>query len=544
MDRRIGCMMKTNGRLAVLLLAGCCPFNPQGLAQMAAGSATASAASGTAISIPAQPATQPASDASATGSASTGTQAGGTQTQSGGSGIDLQAAANAEQDPYAGSIIEGKATDSVLQLSLDDAVARGIKTNFALTQARIQQQRSEAQQLESLDPLLPAIRATASTGVYQFNLVQFGFTPAVLPQFASLIPAGSAASFNPIVRVDVTQAQATYNQTLFDFGAYTRYKASKVLAKAAFYNTQSSRGLVVLNIGDAYLQCLAYASQIENQTALLKADQVLLNQAVAEHEAGVVARIDELRAHVQYQAQQQVVIAAQNQYDKSLIALKRRIGVPIDQKIQLTDTAPFADLEAITPDDAKRRAYQSRQDYQGLQEQIHAAVLTSKAARYERLPTIDFNGNYGVTGLTHGLYHGTFIAMGTLSIPIFKEAQFRGDAHVADANLHQLGFQFDNLKEQIDQQLRDSLLDVQTATELVRVARSNVELTTKEVEQANDRFLAGVSDNLPVVQAESTLASAQTQLVNSTLQFNEAKLGLARNLGVIDTDYKAYLQGR
>ncbi len=518
------------------------------VASVSAQSSTAVASSGSSqTSSPTAQASDTTSGSSATansaGSTSANNPTTGTQTQSGNGSVDLQAAANAEQDPYAGSIVDGKATDEVLQLSLDDAVARGIKTNYALTQARIQQRQAEAQTLESLDPLLPAIKANATTGVYQFNLVQFGFTPAVLPQFASLIPAGGAG-FNSIVRVDVTQAQATYNETLFDLGAYTKYKAAKVLAKAAYYNTQSSRGLVVLNVGNAYLQCLAYASQIDNQTALLKADQVLLNQAVAEHEAGVVARIDELRARVQYQAQQQLVIAAQNQYDKSLIALKRRIGLPIDQKIQLTDTAPFADLEAITPEAAKRQAYQSRQDYQGLQQQIQAATLNSKAARYERLPTIDFNGNYGVTGLTHGLYHGTFIAMGTLSIPIFKEAQFRGDARVADASLHQLGFQFDNLKEQIDQQLRDSLLDVQTATELVRVARSNVDLTTKEVEQANDRFVAGVSDNLPVVQAESTLASAQTQLVNSTLQFNEAKLGLARNLGIIDTNYKAYLQGK
>ncbi len=540
MTRRIGCTIEGPRRLAALILLACCSaWVADAQAQTSSADSAAASTQGT-TGTPA-----PAGGSTATGAStagSTSTQSTGAQSQSGG-GVDLQAAANAEQDPYAGSIVDGKATDEVLQLSLDDAVARGINTNYALTQARIQQRQAEAQTLESLDPLLPAIKANASTGVFQFNLVQFGFTPAVLPQFASLIPVGSGG-FKSIVRVDVTQAQATYDETLFDLNRYTRYKAAKVLAKAAYYNTQSSRGLVVLNVGNAYLQCLAYASQIENQAALLKADQVLLNQAVAEHEAGVVARIDELRAHVQYQAQQQVVIAAQNQYDKSLIALKRRIGVPIDQKIQLTDTAPFADLEAITPEEAKRQAFQSRQDYQGLQQQIHAAVLNSKAARYERLPTIDFNGNYGITGETHGLYHGTFIAMGTLSIPIFKEAQFRGDAHVADANLHQLGFQFDNLKEQIDQQLRDSLLDVQTAVELVRVARSNVELSTKEVEQANDRFVAGVSDNLPVVQAESTLAAAQTQLVNSTLQFNEAKLGLARNLGIVDTNYKAYLQGK
>jgi outer membrane protein TolC len=430
-----------------------------------------------------------------------------------------------------------------LQLSLDDAIARGIRANYALVRARAQQQATEAATLNSLSDLLPTIKATGSTGVYQFNLAAQGFTPAILPELANLIPGLSSSSINTIVRVDVTRAQATYDETLFSLEDWTRYKASKVQARAAFYNTQSSRGLVVLNVGDAYLESLAYASNIDNQTALLRADEVMLNQVVAEHQAGVVARIDELRARVQYQ-QQQNVIAAQNQFDKSLIALKRRIGIPIEQKIQLSDASPYADLETLTPDQARAEAYQNRQDYQGLQQQIDAAVLTRKAARYERLPTIAFNGNYGVTGLTHGLYHDTFSAVGTLSIPLFKEAKFRGDEEVADTSLRNLQQRFANLKGQIDQQLRDSLLDVQTDYELVRVARSNVELASKELEQSNDQFTAGTSDNLPVVQAQATLASAQTQLVQSTLQFNEAKLGLARNLGIVDTQYTTYLHGK
>ena len=479
---------------------------------------------------------------SSAGGAASPASSGGQQPQS--QTVDLQAAANAAQDPYTGSVIEGKATDAVMQLSLDDAIARGIRANYALTEARLQQKQTEAKQLNALDPLLPTIKATASTGVYQFDLAQFGFNAGLLPDFAALIPGVNASNFKLIVRVDVTQAQATYDQALFDLNAYTRYKAAKVTAKAAYYNTQSSRGLVVLNVGNAYLQSLAYASQIDDQTALLRADEVLLKQAVAEHEAGTVARIDELRARVQYQSQQQTVIATQNQYDKSLIALKRRIGIPIEQKIQLTDAAPYSDLATMSPDKARAEAYTSRQDYQGMLQQMEAARLNAKAAKYERMPTINFNGNFGVTGETHGLYHDTFVAMGTLSIPIFKEAKFRGDAEVAAANVQELGYQFNNLKQQIDEQLRDSLLDVQTAAALVRVAQSNVALATKELEQTNDQFTAGVTDNLPVVQAEATLASAQTQFVNSTLQFNEAKLGLARNLGIVDTNYKTFLHGK
>jgi outer membrane protein TolC len=194
-------------------------------------------------------------------------------------------------------------------------------------------------------------------------------------------------------------------------------------------------------------------------------------------------------------------------------------------------------------DQAKEIAYRSRQDYQGLQAQIRAAQLQRKAAKWERLPTLDFDGNYGVTGVTGGLYHGTFVAAGSLKLPIFQEAKFRGDSGVAAANLTNLMQQMASLKEQINRQLRDSLLDVQTATELVRVAQSNVELARKELEQTTDRFQAGVDDNLPVVQAQATLANAESTLINTTSQHNQAKLGLARNLGIVDTQYATYLHG-
>jgi outer membrane protein TolC len=270
---------------------------------------------------------------------------------------------------------------------------------------------------------------------------------------------------------------------------------------------------------------------------------VLLNQAVAEHQAGTAANLDELRARVQFQTQQQAVISAEVNFQKAKIALNREIGLPAQQEIQLTDTQPYADLATMNIDQAKEMAYRSRQDYQGLQAQVRAAQLQRKAAKWERLPTLDFQGNYGVTGVTGGLYHGTFVAAGSLNLPLFQEAKFRGDSGVATANLTNLTQQLAGLREQINQQLRDSILDVQSATELVRVAQSNVELARKELEQTTDRFQAGVDDNLPVVQAQATLASAETNLVNTTSQHNQAKLGLARNLGIVDTQYATFLHG-
>jgi outer membrane protein TolC len=159
----------------------------------------------------------------------------------------------------------------------------------------------------------------------------------------------------------------------------------------------------------------------------------------------------------------------------------------------------------------------------------------------QRFPVLSFDGYYGVVGETRGLYHGSFVAQGTLQVPIFQEAQLRGEREVADGQLTALRQQVASLKVTIDQQIRASMLDVQSSSELVKVARSNVDLSTQALQDATDRFSAGVDDNLPVVQAQAVLANAQTRLVQTLFQYNQAKLQLARNTGVVETQYKVYL---
>jgi outer membrane protein TolC len=447
------------------------------------------------------------------------------------------------QSPYYGSVTVVKPTDGVKPLTIDEAIGMGIEHNLALIEAREQEQSAKAQSLVSLQSLLPTVTAQADSGAHQVNLAALGFSGSLLGKIAPLFPDVNFSSFPSVVKVNVTDAMVNYSQTLFSLANIDRYRAAKQNEVAAYFSKQSSRGLVVLTVGNAYLQALALGALVDTAQSLLQADQVLLNQAIAEHQAGTAANLDELRARVQFQTQEQAVISAEVNFKKAKIALNREIGLPAEQEIQLTDTSPYADLATMNIDQAKEIAYRSRQDYQGLQAQIRAAQLQRKAAKWERLPTLDFDGNYGVTGVTGGLYHGTFVAAGSLKLPIFQEAKFRGDSGVAAANLTNLMQQMASLKEQINRQLRDSLLDVQTATELVRVAQSNVELARKELEQTTDRFQAGVDDNLPVVQAQATLANAESNLINTTSEHNQAKLGLARNLGIVDTQYATYLHG-
>jgi outer membrane protein TolC len=452
--------------------------------------------------------------------------------------------ANSAANPYVGSVQAVAYTAEPKALSMDDAIALGIKYNLALTIAREQQKTADAEKLQLVNVLLPDLTLHGETGVHQYDLEAEGFHPSIEPLFAKLFPPGtSLSSFHLITKVDTTIGQVNFSQALFNWAGYDVWRAAQAFQKAAYYNAQSSRGLVVLNVGNTYLQALAAKAQADYARALEKTDETVLYQAHEEHLAGTAANLDELRARVQYQSQQQAVFATENDFEKAKIALNREIGLAPEQAITLTDSSPYAELHPMDLADARIEAYANRQDFQALKQELIVAERERKATTHERYPTLTFGGNWGVTGISGGVYHETFTAMGTLSVPLFKEAQFRGDRDVAEAQLDEIRSRLADLTQKIDQQLRDSLLDLETATETVRVAKSNVDLATTALDQTQDRFKAGISDNLPVAEAQSTLAQAQTQYVSSVYQLNEARLGLARNLGIIDTQYRQYLQG-
>ena len=182
--------------------------------------------------------------------------------------------------------------------------------------------------------------------------------------------------------------------------------------------------------------------------------------------------------------------------------------------------------------------------WRGFDEQVKGAELARKAATAERYPTISFNGDYGDIGVNPQHSHGTGDATGTLEVPVLEEGKIRGDQISAQTQLEQKRAQSSNLRGQIAADVRDAILDIQAAQRQVQVARSNVDLATEELSEAQQRFVAGIADNLAVSQAQQSLAQANDQYTSSLYQHNVAKLSLARALGVAQTGYRAYVGGR
>jgi outer membrane protein TolC len=313
--------------------------------------------------------------------------------------------------------------------------------------------------------------------------------------------------------------------------------------KASNYSNLDARDTVVLVVTGLYLESVAGASRVDAAQAQAATAEAVYKQAVDFREAGVVPAIDVLRAQVELRAQQQRLIFFRNEIEKEKLRLARAIGLPDGQPFRLTDSVPFAAAPPLSVDEAIARAYSSRMDYQSAAARLRAAELGRNAAEAGRLPSVAFNGNYGTIGPSLANSHGTFTAAVSLNIPVFQGGRVRGEVLQADAALEQRRAQLEDLRGLIAFEVRTAFLDMTSASDQVGVARSAVDLSHQQLTQAQDRFAAGVTNNLEAIQAQEAVATANENYISSLFAYNAAKASLARAVGGAEKLIPAFLQG-
>jgi outer membrane protein TolC len=454
------------------------------------------------------------------------------ESDSGGITPDGAQSTGSTQNPFLGSVPEGKASASVLQVSFKDAIDRALRNNLGLLLAADNSLAARGAKWQELSHLLPNVGAAINQSAQQIDLAALGFRfsfPGVSPV------VGPIGTFD---------ARAYLTAPLFDLHAIERERGASASEAAAHYRLKDARELVILATGNAYLLAISAGARVDAAQAQIESAQALLNKARDQQNAGLAPAIDTLRAQVEFQARSQQLIVARNNYEKQKLTLARTIGLPTGQEFNLADRAPYEPLEAMSVEQALQRAYGQRSDYQAAMLQVRAAERMRFAATAEHFPTLEFLGNYGAAGVNAGDSHGVFAVGATLSIPIFAGGKSHADALEAEATLRQRRQQLENLRGQIDFDVRTALLDLRAAADQVHVARSSLDLANQTLEQARDRFSAGVTDNLEVVQAQETVASANENYINSLYAHNVAKVSLARAIGFAEQGVRQYLESK
>lgn len=468
---------------------------------------------------------------SSTTSSGTNTSASGSSSSSGTSGLP---GTPSPQGSFLGSV-PGKLEPGVVQLSLQDAISRGMRQNLGLLLAGQDVRSSRGERWRQLSALLPNVNTSSYVAESQVDLAEFGFNfkfPGVT------IPT----IVGPFGYID---SRATVTQNIFDWKAINNTHAASEEAKSAQDTYKDARDLVTLAVGYEYLQAIADEARIDTADAQLKTAQSLYDQASDQVKAGTSPAIDGLRAQVEMKTRQQQLIQAKNDFAIQKLTLARVIGFAPGQQFELTDKSPYQPFVGITLEAALKQAYDSRSDFKAASEDVRAAAYSRKAAVAGYLPSLSMSADYGLAGQAPQLTaHNVFDVRGTLAIPIFQGGKVHGDVLEADARLEQSREHLEDLRAQIDTQVRTALLNVESAEEEVAVAQSNIALADQTLTQSRDRFRAGVTDTVEVVQAQETVASAHENYISSLYRDNYAKISLARALGVAEEGVKEYFKGK
>ena len=270
--------------------------------------------------------------------------------------------------------------------------------------------------------------------------------------------------------------------------------------------------------------------------------QTLEKLARDQHAEGLATAVDVVRAQVQLARDQQNLLVARNAYQTSLLVLAHYLGLNPGAPLELAEPLKFHHVESTGAEQALRAALEARSDYAALLKQQDSVVEQIKASRARYYPTLAVNGNYGAIGRPSGSAAGTGAIQGTLTVTVFDRDR-AGEKVELESQLKRLKAQMDDLNREIEQEVRKAILDLDSTENQVTVTEAALHLAERELTLAQDRFRNGVTDNIEVVTAQTTLAAAQDDRIGALARHADALMALARALGGTEKIYSTYLEG-
>jgi outer membrane protein TolC len=423
--------------------------------------------------------------------------------------------------PYTGSASSVAAMPFSGQLSFREAIQRGLVYNLgAVGLANAVRHASGSSQVVR-SALLPNLNASVNENYLTENLKALGFHFS----FPGLALPTIVGPFNYF------DARARLTQTVLDLTAINNYRASNEIVHSSELSARDARDLVVLAVGGTYLQVIAAKARVESARAQLDTANALYQQALQQRGVGLVAQVDVNRSQVQALANQQRLVSLQNDLAKQKIDLARLVGLPPTDQYEVSDDVPLPNTPTIEFDAALKQAFEQRADLKAAQSQVRASELARSAARSELLPSVSVSADIGEIGVNPGQAFGTYTVAGSVKIPLWQGGRAKGDMEEANAALAQRRAELEDLKSLVESQVRKAFLDLQASASQVDVAKKNVEVSRETLDLTKQRFEAGVTDSVEVVQSQQTVAASELDYINSEFGLNLAKLSMARAIG-------------
>jgi outer membrane protein TolC len=379
--------------------------------------------------------------------------------------------------------------------------------------------------LEARAALLPDLESSVTYRNQTENLAALGLGSGLLIP----IPGFHFPTFvGPFTTFD---ARLTVNQSVFDFASIRRFQAARTGTAASRQDVESTAEQVAAQVARAYLAALKADTDVETAQANITLSEAVLKQAENQKAAGTGTGIEITRARVQLANDRQHLLEAENARRAARLRLLRAIGLRLDTDLQLTDRMAYVPVDAVTLEQARQQALAARPDYKAQQQRESVARLSANATKLERLPSVAAFGDYGTIGpgLDNAVPTRTYGVQ--LRVPLFDGGRRDARRAESESQFRAERVRTNDLKEQIELDVRLALDALQSAEDEVKVARDGLELAQNELAQARRRYDAGVTNSIEVTDAQTRLERARDNQTAAVYAHNVARIDLARAMG-------------
>lgn len=418
------------------------------------------------------------------------------------------------------------------RLTLEDAIHKGLAANLNVLAAGTRvDEAAGARQRSQAAALLPRVNAETYANYQNRNLRAFGISVPGLP-----LPNVVGPFSNYDFRI---YAQ----QNVLDLQSYRAFKASQHAFEAGQMDERDARDLIVRVVASLYLNAQSAAARVAAAQSRVTDAETLFKLAKDKHDAGTATGVDVLRAQVQLANDRQTLLEAQNAFQQTLLVLARNLGLNPGTPLELAEPLEYRPLQSSQPDRLLAGALESRADYLSLANQRESLLEQQRANRARYYPHVSLSGNIGELGRSIGGVETTGLIQGQIDFTIFDRDR-DGEAQQLAARLKRIDDQIADMRRGVDEDIREALLNLESAGQQVSVAADGQNLAGRELQLSQDRFSAGTANNIEVVTAQDELARAQENYILAVSAHVDAKYALARALGDTEKNIVTFGENR
>ncbi|GBL32173.1 protein CyaE [Methylophilaceae bacterium] len=325
---------------------------------------------------------------------------------------------------------------------------------------------------------------------------------------------------------------------LYDFGSRdANFENANQLLKAASATQNAIVQTVLLASVNAFYQVHASRAILNASIETERLSQESFKSAEAKYIAGVATPADKLQAQTSFANATLTKLRNEGTLKVAYGNLANVMGAPANINFQIADSKLDDIPELIDQDiDALiEQARLQRPDLIASEAQLKASLAKIESVKADAKPKvrIDASNQYDENLLGQTSQNTSQLGI-FLSIPLFEGYKPTYLIRSAEATAELNASKRDQLKLQVSLDVWTAYQNLKTANE--SIAASNVLLLSAEESSrvALGRYKEGVGNIIDTLSAQSALANAKQQKIQSVLNWNIARTTLAQSIGVLD----------